>query len=108
MVNQATPVTGLFMHILYPALSLCLFKPTAHVCSPKTAEDGLSAPSASSQGCPKPCDKPPLAALPGLFRGWWQDLYVESQEFGTWVQNSSFTSISRESRFWDHSFPACR
>jgi hypothetical protein len=36
MTNQATPVT---VHTFVPALVLCLLKPTAHVCTPKMAED---------------------------------------------------------------------
>jgi hypothetical protein len=53
MTKEATPVTGTSQSPCIPSLSapapvLCLFKPIAHVCTLKTAEDGLSASSASS------------------------------------------------------------
>jgi hypothetical protein len=50
MVNQNIPVAELFMHTFCPLLPvLCLFKPIAHVCILKMADD-LSAYLASSHG----------------------------------------------------------
>jgi hypothetical protein len=52
MTIQTTPVTRTvyaYLTSLPLPLVLCLFKPVAHVCTLKMAEDGLSASSASLQ-----------------------------------------------------------
>jgi hypothetical protein len=62
------------MHTFVPCLqSFCLLKPIAHVCTPKMAEDELSAYPALPTACPKLCNKPPFPAFTMLlylvFRG---------------------------------------
>jgi hypothetical protein len=80
-----------------PPLVLCLLKPVAHVWTLKMAEDGLSVYSASSPGMshvPGCIINLLSLTLPCLFiwrlgtggRTW----HMESQEFGPWVQNSTF------------------
>jgi hypothetical protein len=54
----------LTMHILVPwPQFFCLFKPIAHVCIPKMAEDELSAYCSSSHSIPEPCNKPPFSVF---------------------------------------------
>jgi hypothetical protein len=69
----------------------CLFKPVAQVCTPKMAEDDLSAHS-------ELCNKPPLFALTRplylAFMGGCLDLACGISWVLPWVQNSSFI-ISR-------------
>jgi hypothetical protein len=49
MTNQTTPVTEtVFAHVLSLPPVLCLFKPKAHVCTPRMVEDRLRAYIASS------------------------------------------------------------
>jgi hypothetical protein len=95
-VNQNSPVTGtVYAHLCPLPPVLCLLKPTAHVCTPKMAEDELSGRSASSHSMSW-VNKPPFSAFTRpLFlvvgaggRTW----HRESQEFGPWVQTSSFKS----------------
>jgi hypothetical protein len=65
----------------------CLLKLIAHVCTPKTAEDELSAHSASFH----------VLSLPALCLFIWhlgaggRIWNMESQKFGPFVQNSGFT-----------------
>jgi hypothetical protein len=84
------------MHTFVPCPQFfCLIKHIAHVCTLKMAEDELSAYSASSQGMPELCNKPPFSAftrpLSLAFRGSGQTWHMESQEFGPRVQNFDFT-----------------
>jgi hypothetical protein len=98
MVKLTTPVTGTvsLSHLcpLPPVLSL--LKPTAHICTPKMAEDGLRLTVPLPPVCPQPCINL-LSLSPGLFI--WQagaggqTGHLESQEFGPRVQNSSFSFI---------------
>jgi hypothetical protein len=93
MVNQTVPVTGTMSlsHLcpLPPVLSL--LEPTAHVCTPKMAEDGLRLTVPLPTVCPQPCINL-LFLSPSLFI--WQagagghTWHMESQEFGPWIQNS--------------------
>jgi hypothetical protein len=71
--NQTTPATGLFNYAyLCPLPPVPLFKSIAHVCTPKMAEDELSAYFASSHGMPEPCNKPPFSVfiMPLYFVFW--------------------------------------
>jgi hypothetical protein len=77
--DQTCNWNWLTLHKLAPCPQFfCLFKLIAHVCTPKMAEDGLSAYSASSHTCPQPCNKPPFFAftmpLYLIFRDGWPDL----------------------------------
>jgi hypothetical protein len=79
MVNQILPWLGLFMHTFVLCLQFCcLLKPITHIYIPKTAEDELSAHSASSHSMSWACNKPPFSAftmpLYLEFRGRWPDL----------------------------------
>jgi hypothetical protein len=75
----------------------CLLKPISHVCPLKVAEDELSAHSASPHSMSQAVIN--LLSLPSLCLFIWylgavdQTWHMESQEFGPWVQNSSFTSF---------------
>jgi hypothetical protein len=82
----------LTMHTFVPCSQFnCLFKPIAQVCTPKMAEISWVLTLPLSTGCPKLCNKPPFSAftmsLYFMFRGGW---YVESQEFGPWIQKLQF------------------
>jgi hypothetical protein len=61
------------------------------------AEDGLNARSASSHGCPQPCNRPLSLPPPGLWIWYIEESdrirHMESQGFGPGVQNSSFSTV---------------
>jgi hypothetical protein len=65
MVNQNTPVTGIFYCVrLCPLpLNLSLFKTKAHICTPKMAEDGLSLTLPPPMAYTKLYNKFPFSAL---------------------------------------------
>jgi hypothetical protein len=48
--------------------------------------------------CPEPCNKPPFSASPRsldlVLGAGGQTCHMESQEFGPWVQNSTFITSS--------------
>jgi hypothetical protein len=81
--------------IPWPPAPSCLLKPVTHVCTPNMAEKELSAHSASShhmsQGVINLLSLPsPCLFIWHLGVGEWT-WHMESQDFGPWVQNSSFS-----------------